>query len=196
MEAGLILGGDAEDMAADLCQTKEIGVVFPRFKVHMLRHATPSRAIMCDSRDDTVQVRSVDGEDSLSLRFLLKGKQYHLLRDKQEPVSKALKRIVTNLSKNDKEKKKKKKRSGGASNDPQDFASVEVHIYTNGSEEISPETANQDAWISSNTFVVNGTRFTISLNTPVIKHLRLPGCLMTECATVPLVQFPIFCQKC
>ena len=151
---------------------------------------------MCERRD-TVQVRSVDGEDSLSLRFLLKGREYHLLRTKQEPVGKALKRIETTVSKNDKEKKKqKKKKSGGASNDSPDFVSVEVHIYTSVSEEICPETSNRDAWVSCNTFVVDGTSFAISLNTPAIKYLRLPGCIMAECAAVPLVQFLIlFCKN-
>ena len=139
--------------------------------------------------ENVVQVRSVVGADSLSLRFRVKGREYRLLRDKQEPVGKALKRIVTNLSRNGKEKKKKRKSSVA----PTEVGnvSVEAHLYCSGfeggGEEISPETTNQEAWISSNTFTVNGTRYAISVNTPAVKHLQLPGCIMTTCAVVPTV---------
>lgn len=132
---------------------------------------------------DFVHVRSIDGEDSLSLRFLLKGREHHLLRSKREPVSKALKRIVTTLSKTGKGKKR-------TALEATSHVSVEAHVYTSeleGKREISPETANQEAWVNGNTFVVNDTSFAIALNAPTVKSLRLPGCIMTGCAAVPLV---------
>ena len=138
---------------------------------------------------DVVQVRSADGEDSLSLHFQLKGKEYHLLRPKQEPLSKTLKRMVVTMSKKDKEDKKKKKSRGAAADSP-DVVSVEVHVYSSGVEgrrEVAPETPNQEAWVSGNTFAVDSASYSIALNTPTVKHLRLPECIMTGCAVVPLV---------
>lgn len=138
-----------------------------------------------------VQVRSVVGEDTLSLRFWTKGREYRLLRDKQEPVARALKRIVTNLSRNGKEKKGKK--GSGIQTEAVSHVAVEAHIYCSGlegGEEISPETANQEAWISSNTFALNSTRYAIAVNTPKVKHLQLPGYIMTACPAVPLVPTP------
>lgn len=141
----------------------------------------------CERRErDFVHVRSIDGEESLSLRFVLKGKEHHLLRSKREPVGKALKRVVTTLSKTGKGKKKPLLDALDVTH----RVSVEAHIYTSELEdkrEISPETVNQEAWISGNTFVVNDAIFAISLNTPTVKSLRLPGCILTGCAAVPLV---------
>lgn len=139
--------------------------------------------------DNVVQVRSVVGEETLSLRFRIKGREHRLLRDKQEPVGKALKRIVTNLSRSGKDKKKKKI-SGRAEAEAINHVLVEVHLYSRdleGGREISPETANQEAWVSSNTFTVDGIRFAIAVNTPTVKHLQLPACIMATCPTIPLV---------
>ena len=140
---------------------------------------------------DRVRVRSLVGDDSLTLHFQLKGREYRLLRTKQEPVGKALKRIATTLAKDDKKTKKKKKSATAAVNQ----VLVEAHIYTKGLEgeqEISVETTNEEAWVSSNTFVVDSTRFAISVNAPTVKHLQLPGCVMTTCAAVPLVRIPVW----
>ena len=194
LEGGLTFEGDAEDMALDRApgrpfadQQKGVGKKIPGFKVRILG----SKVTDMQRRylHGVLGVRSVDGEDSLSLRFQLKGREHHFLRSKQEPVGKALKRIVTSLSKHDKGKKK-----NGASPDTLEFAksvSMEAHIYTGGLEgkmEISPTTTNQEAWVSYNTFVVDDTTFAIALNTPTVKYLRLPGRVMTGCATVPLVE--------
>lgn len=143
---------------------------------------------MCERRErDVVHVRSIDGEDSLSVRFLLKGREHHLLRSKREPVGKALKRVVTTLSKTGKGKKKKPSLD---SPEVANHVSVEAHIYTGELEdqrEISAETTNREAWVTGNTFVVNDTIFAVALNTPAVKSLRLPGCILTGCAAVPLV---------
>lgn len=145
----------------------------------------------CERRErDFVHVRSIDGEESLSLRFVLKGREHHLLRSKREPVGKALKRVVTTLSKTGSKTGKGKKKPLLEALDVTNHVSVEAHIYTSELEdkrEISSETTNQEAWVSGNTFVVNDTIFAIALNTPAVKSLRLPGCILTGCAAVPLV---------
>ena len=140
---------------------------------------------MC-SLAQSVHVRSEDGNDSLSLHFQLNGKNYHLLRSKQEPVSKALKRIMTTISRGDKPKKKDR---AGSANLP-NHISVVAQVYASGLEsnvEVCPDTLNQDAWINGHTFTVNDTRFNIIVNPPTVKHLQLPGCIITMCPAVPMV---------
>ena len=138
-----------------------------------------------------VYVRSEDGKDTLSLRFSLHGREHRLLRAKEEPVGRALKRIVTNLSRNDKVKKKKKQKekgdTGAASSDAfHDSSPVEVVLYASGTE-VSPVTANHEAWVSGNTLRVDDTCFLVTVNTPTIKSLQLPTCLIATCPAVPLV---------
>ena len=130
-----------------------------------------------------VHVRSEDEADSLSLDFQLNGKDYHLLRSKQEPVGKALKRIAVTVSKGGKVKKKDRP-------DHKNHVLVEAHLYTSaleGEEELSPKTTNQAAWVSGHTLSVSGTRFSVAVNAPAVKRLQLPGCIMATCAAVPLV---------
>lgn len=101
-------------------------------------------------------------------------------------MGKALKRIMTTISRGEKLKKKDRAASASVLN----HITVEARVYTSGlegDEDVSPDTTNQDAWINGHTFTVNGTRFSIIVNPPAVKHLQLPGCIMTTCAAVPLV---------
>ena len=144
---------------------------------------------MCERPLDCVFVRSEEGDESISLRFQLQGREHRLLRAKDEPVGRALQRIATNLSRNDRVKKKKRKGGGVAatSGPAESVSSVEVVLYAGGGE-VAPETANIEAWVSGNTLRVGGVLFQVTVNTPCVKLLQLPSCLLTTCPAVPLVQ--------
>ena len=133
-------------------------------------------------------VRSEDGKDTLSLRFNLHGREHRLLRAKEEPVGRALKRIVTNLSRNDKVKKKKKEKgNGGGGAASRDTSPVEVVLYGTSGVEVSPETTNEEAWVSGSTLTVDDTRYLVTVNQPTVKFLQLPSSLLATCPAVPLV---------
>ena len=137
---------------------------------------------MCE-KEYFVFVRSEDGKDTLSLRLNLRGRECRFLRAKNEPVGRALKRIATNLARNG-ETKRKKKGKGGDGVD--DTLPAEVVLYA-GITEVSSETENQDAWVGGNTLRVDDRRFVVTVNTPAVKFLKLPCCLLATCPAVPLV---------
>ncbi|CAI8036572.1 2',5'-phosphodiesterase 12, partial [Geodia barretti] len=138
---------------------------------------------MCE-KEYFVFVRSEDGKDTLSLRLNLRGRECRFLRAKNEPVGRALKRIATNLARNG-ETKRKKKGKGGDGVD--DTLPAEVVLYA-GITEVSSETENQDAWVGGNTLRVDDRRFVVTVNTPAVKFLKLPCCLLATCPAVPLVE--------
>ena len=143
---------------------------------------------MCE-KEYFVFVRSEDGKDTLSLRFNLRGREYRFLRAKNEPVGRALKRIATNLARNGEAKKKKRGKGGdgpASSDGVDDTLPAEVVLYAS-STEVSSETENQDAWVSGNTLRVDDRRFVVTVNTPAVKFLKLPSCLLATCPAVPLV---------
>ena len=136
----------------------------------------------------TVQVRSVDEEDTLTLNFRLKGKDHHLHRFKQEALGKTLRRIVLTVCKDEKERQHVRRKH--LSPTPADLDAVGAHVYASGlegREEVPSETPNSDAWVCGNTFVLDDTSYTIAINTPTVLYLKLPDCIMSGYTVAPQV---------
>lgn len=136
----------------------------------------------------TVQVRSVDEEDTLTLNFRLKGKEHHLHRFKQEALGKTLRRIILTVCKDEKERQHAKRKHHSPT--PADVDAVGAHVYCSGLEgweEVPPETPNSEAWVCGNMFVLDDTSYAIAVNTPTVLYLKLPACVMSGYAVAPQV---------
>ena len=135
-----------------------------------------------------ISVRSVDAESNLSLTLNFGGNAHNLLRPKDEPLGKTMKRICLSATKTKKKGKQPKVKKQRLENKPVN-PPIEAHLYfgTKSVAEVPPDTPNSLAWVEGNVFVIGDTRYTISVNPPKVISLSVPSCLMSGHPIVPTV---------
>ena len=133
------------------------------------------------SEPKTVQVSCVEEEDVLTLEFSVRGREHRLQRYKQESLRKALHRIALTVCKDEKGKSHVSRRRRVVVAQA-DADSVDVRVYCGGEEaglaqEVPPDRPNLEAWVAGNTLVLDHIHYSIEVNTPRVKSLRLPLCI-------------------
>lgn len=128
-------------------------------------------------------VRTVPGEEHLSLCYVLKGKKHNLLRYKVEELGKTLKRICITAARPEKLKRSQRRH---VEHQNKDAVPIEAHLLA-GSLKVSEDTPNCDAWLDGRVLVVDDVHFIIHVNFPTILSLKMPRFIMTNCPAVPEV---------
>ena len=143
-----------------------------------------------------VKVRSLQGETKLHLVLQdCWGRHHRLLRDKNEHVSKTLKRIVLSSLKS----QRKRKRTGvGAEGSaaavaigdapPPTPLNFEAHLFGPSGESVGGEVPNVEAWKDGSSLQVGPIRYEVCVNLPTVNSLKLPTHLATGCPIVPQVR--------
>lgn len=135
-----------------------------------------------------LSVRNVAGEDSIRLSANLRGRVHHLLRDKTEPVSKALRRIAIAAAKSAKTKKNVRSKQRALATAPEiNPIQTQLHVGSATGPTVAQELPNADAWTEGNVLVVDDAQYDIRVNPPTVLSLKLPNFLMTGSPIVPEV---------
>lgn len=148
--------------------------------------ATPSTVPESVSR--VVKVRSVDGEEKMNV--ILEdswGHHHRMLRNKDEHVSKTLKRIVLSSQKL-KGGTRKRKRTDPVKASDEVVPPIEAHLYTPSGEAVESEVPNGVAWEEGGILRVGSIQYRVCVNRPVILALKLSRYPMTGCPVVPQVR--------
>ena len=135
-------------------------------------------------------VRSVAGEETMRLSASLRGRTHSLLRDKSEPVLKALKRVAIAAAKSEKNVKSKKRHAHTATDDGSTADApieAQLHVGSCSGPAVSGELPNSLAWVEDNVLLVGGVEYNIRVNPPTVLSLRLPDFVMSGCPIVPKV---------
>lgn len=136
-----------------------------------------------------VKVRNAEGE---KLNVILNdcwGYHHRLLRDKNEPVSRTLNRLVLSSLKSQKRKSgtRKRKRTDLEEKPEDALPPIEAHLYTPAGETVSNEIPNEAAWEDGGVLRLGSVEYKVCVNLPTILSLKLPRYLMTGCPVVPQV---------
>ena len=134
----------------------------------------------------TVIVRSVATEGSLSLTLNLRGHTHNLLRSKEESLGKTMKRISLTAAKAEKKEKqpKIKKQRLEDTNPP-----IEAHLYCGSkSTEVAVDTPNSLAWVEGNVLIIGDAKYTVRVNPPKVISLKVSNCIMSGYPIVPEVR--------
>ena len=128
-------------------------------------------------------VKTVPGEDQLSLRYVLKGKEHNLLRYKEEALGKTLKRMCITAVRPEKLKRSQRRL---VQQQTSHADTIEAHLLA-GSRKVPEDTPNSEAWLDGRTLVVDDVHFSVHVNYPTILSLKMPRFIMTNCPAVPEV---------
>lgn len=129
-----------------------------------------------------VAVRSVEGEENLTISFTFEGKDRKLQRSKDEILSKALTRIELSSKK----KTKKVKRSadyheiGGSSEG-------NATLWFSG-QLVDSSLTNEVAWRDGSILKIGAEAFTVEINPPTVTSLTLPANIMSGFPVMPYLQ--------
>ena len=138
--------------------------------------------LLCMRRMSLVAVRSVKGEENLTISFSYGGKQRKMQRNKGEIVSKALSRIKLSIKK----KTKMSRNSSGDCECPEEN-DQNVNLWFNG-ELIDTSLTNTAAWKDGATLTIGENSFTVKVNPPTMKSLHLPESIMSGFPVMPLME--------
>ena len=145
--------------------------------------------------EQTVSVRSVDGEEKLQITTRIHGAHQNYLRKKEEPIKNTFNRIHLNLTNQHSKKKAKKLLKQGNFNENNGF----VHFYPNdvkieiqrisSSQKVALdlEVSNLDAWREENVLKIGEDEFKIRVNAPAVTAAKMPSVLMAGYPVVPII---------
>lgn len=138
-------------------------------------------------RMSIVNVRCVEGEDSMTICFVHEEKQRKMQRTKTEILGKTLTRI--GLSASNKKKAKKSEKTAMLKDNQQTKAS----LWYNG-RLVDENLVNKDAWQDGSVLRIGEQSYDVELNPPTIISLLLPTSFMSGFPIFPLIELD-FAEK-
>ena len=131
------------------------------------------------TRMSIAAVRSVEGEDYLTISFTFDGKDRKMQRSKNEVLSKALTRIELSSKK----KAKKVKRSADY-NEIGGSLEGNTTLWFNG-QPVDSSLTNEAAWKDGAILKIGSEAFTVEINPPTVTSLTLPTNMMSGFPVMP-----------
>ena len=140
--------------------------------------------------NNKVYLRYVSGEEGrmdLALKMKLPSgtvRDFNFSRRENDTVEAALDRMKLNILKRFVKKKKKKNISSDIADEEQ-ATDIDIKLM-NGSEPWDPNTVCKVAWTGPDSYLKIGeNNYTISLNPPKVKKLKLPVCMLSGYTVIP-----------
>ena len=127
-------------------------------------------------------VRSIEGDEFLTISFTYEGKERKLQRSKSEILSKALTRIELSSK-----KKTKKAKKSADCNETGGCLDGTATLWFND-ELVASSLTNEVAWKDGATLKIGSESFTVELNPPTVKSLLLPSNIMSGFPVMPYLQ--------
>ena len=131
-------------------------------------------------------VRCVPIDGTLTISFLLKGSTHKLRREQNEKLEKTLTRISLTVVKFQKRERKKTEKKLKSSSE---IRPAEVKLLDEeGKEEVPLDTPNSAAWREGVWLHIDGLRYLVSTNPPLVQHLEVSSCVMVGSPVIPQVR--------
>ncbi|KAK2861675.1 hypothetical protein Q5P01_001208 [Channa striata] len=158
--------------------------LFPRRLLSSSRR-TVTGACRVLGRMEPAVVRCLPGEPKLTISFSLDGSHKHLLRDQDEPLSKALARISNGAAKSQGKAKKSKKNRGQQSCEASE--PVVAKLYLDG-DEVADTVQNSEAWQDGAVLQVGHVKYSVQRNPPTFTTAELPVSLLAGFPACPKLE--------